>query len=199
MNTRAPDTLDPASRWRRTAACLTAPDPEIFFADTSQKKTIEQAKAICRRCPVALRCLIDAMNAEQATSRYGIFGGATHGQRRRLAQQMDKTGQTLQAAAERFIDRLHRDDDLLDEAYAQRTEQIEDGHVRWTVVSTMLTVAGKVYTPMQLAFIVGHGRRPDGVVRNCGMRGCVAADHLTDTAMRKVARQTARQVRAAAA
>ncbi|MER7813847.1 WhiB family transcriptional regulator [Streptomyces sp. NPDC096153] len=197
MNTRAPDTLEPAGRWRRTAACLTAPDPEIFFADTSQKQTIADAKTICRRCPVAVHCLIDAMNAEQASTRYGIFGGATHSQRRRLAQRMDETGQSLHAAAATFVDRLHREDDLLDEAYAQRTEAMEDGHVRWTVVSTMLTVAGKVYTPMQLGFIVAHGRRPAGVVRNCGMRGCVAPAHLTDTAMRQAARLAARQAVAA--
>ncbi|MDI9885345.1 WhiB family transcriptional regulator [Streptomyces sp. HNM0645] len=191
MTGRAPDTLERPGAWRQNAACREAgTDPEVFFVDTVNRRTVETAKAICRRCPVAARCLIDAMNAERASARWGIFGGATHGQRRRISERMDRTGQSLPDAATAFVERLHREDDPLGEAYAMRTEELDDGHVRWTVVTSVLTIAGHVYTPARLAFILAHGRKPDGMVRTtCGMPGCVAFDHLADTGMRKAARQ----------
>ena len=79
--------------WRERAACR-GENPELFFpVGTSGPalQQIEQAKAICRRCPVVAECLAAALeHGEDA----GIWGGLTaeerrvirHGRARRLAR-----------------------------------------------------------------------------------------------------------------
>ena len=67
--------------WRERAACR-GENPELFFpVGTSGPalQQIEQAKAICRSCPVARECLAAALeNGEDA----GIWGGLTAEERR---------------------------------------------------------------------------------------------------------------------
>jgi WhiB family transcriptional regulator, redox-sensing transcriptional regulator len=45
-------------------------DPELFFADSPAD--IERAKAICRDCPVRLRCLAGAIERREP---WGVWGG----------------------------------------------------------------------------------------------------------------------------
>ncbi|MFJ2033053.1 WhiB family transcriptional regulator [Streptosporangium sp. NPDC087985] len=67
--------------WSRRSSCLDE-DPELFFPVSSEgpgRVQYEQAKAVCRRCPVRLRCLDYALNTHQM---YGVWGGTTPEERR---------------------------------------------------------------------------------------------------------------------
>jgi WhiB family redox-sensing transcriptional regulator len=69
--------------WRDRAAC-TGEDPELFFPDGitgSALHQIEEAKAVCRRCPVAETCLQWALESGQAA---GVWGGMSEDERRAL-------------------------------------------------------------------------------------------------------------------
>lgn len=69
--------------WRRWAACQRE-DPELFFPVGSTGPSLAQiteAKKICARCPVRTACLVFAMTTGQA---YGIWGGLTEDERRRI-------------------------------------------------------------------------------------------------------------------
>lgn len=80
---RAPDTTEPASTWAQRGSCRTE-DPELFFTESNA----DEAKAVCRHCPVRARCLTDALLTEGdagPTSRYGIYGGFDPTERAGLA------------------------------------------------------------------------------------------------------------------
>lgn len=64
--------------WACYASCRTA-DPELFFS--SRDGDAAAAVTICRGCPVAAACLEWAL---ETRVRYGIWGGATEGERRRM-------------------------------------------------------------------------------------------------------------------
>jgi WhiB family redox-sensing transcriptional regulator len=67
--------------WRHSAVCRDE-DPELFFPightgpDLLQ---IEEAKAVCRRCPVMERCLQWALDTNQDA---GVWGGLSEDERR---------------------------------------------------------------------------------------------------------------------
>jgi len=63
--------------WKERAACRGA-DPEIFVSDAHE----EQAKAICRMCPVIADCYEYAIRIKE---QFGIWGGLNPRERRRLA------------------------------------------------------------------------------------------------------------------
>ncbi|MFJ5303206.1 WhiB family transcriptional regulator [Streptomyces sp. NPDC088350] len=70
-------------RWRERAACLHV-DPELFFPISHSGPTlrqIDEAKAVCGRCPVAEQCLEWAVHVGQAD---GIWGGTTEWERREM-------------------------------------------------------------------------------------------------------------------
>lgn len=72
---------EPADDWRHRAACRDE-DPELFFpigTSGPALEQVEQAKAVCRRCPVAAECLTWALDRPEE---YGIWGGLTEGERR---------------------------------------------------------------------------------------------------------------------
>jgi WhiB family transcriptional regulator, redox-sensing transcriptional regulator len=64
--------------WVAYASCRDA-DPEIFFPSTED--SVEAAVRICSGCPVREECLEWALDTRV---RYGIWGGLTEKQRRRL-------------------------------------------------------------------------------------------------------------------
>ncbi|WP_330241965.1 WhiB family transcriptional regulator [Streptomyces sp. NBC_00525] len=69
--------------WRMHAACRGA-DPDLFFPIGSTGPAIvqvEEAKAVCRRCPVQEECLRWALDNNQDT---GVWGGLGEGERRAL-------------------------------------------------------------------------------------------------------------------
>ena len=71
--------------WRLRAACRGV-DPDVFYPTTDDE--VEEAKAICRACPVRETCLEYALANRE---RDGVWGGATERERRRMIRQRRKT------------------------------------------------------------------------------------------------------------
>ncbi|MCZ9349802.1 WhiB family transcriptional regulator [Streptomyces mutabilis] len=69
--------------WREHAECRTE-DPDLFFPiGTTGPAALqtEQAKAVCRRCPVREQCLRWALDTGQSI---GVWGGTSEMERRAL-------------------------------------------------------------------------------------------------------------------
>ena len=69
--------------WRHDAACRDE-DPELFFPIGNTGPAlmqIEEAKAVCRRCPVIDTCLSWALESGQDA---GVWGGLSEDERRAL-------------------------------------------------------------------------------------------------------------------
>lgn len=69
--------------WRHRAACSDE-DPELFFpigTSGSALLQIEEAKAVCRRCPVMGECLQWALESGQEA---GVWGGLNEDERRAM-------------------------------------------------------------------------------------------------------------------
>lgn len=79
-----------SDQWREKAACLHA-DPNLFFPppDGDAHTTLQQAKAICRICPVISRCLQWALATNET---HGIWGGLTPEERRSMRRQLMRSG-----------------------------------------------------------------------------------------------------------
>lgn len=73
--------LIPARPWVEHAACR-GTDPELFFP--AQGAPVGAAKDVCGRCPVAEPCLDYALTAGES---WGVWGGTTEKERRRLKRQ----------------------------------------------------------------------------------------------------------------
>lgn len=70
--------------WRNRAACLEK-DPELFFPVGNTGPAllqIEEAKSVCRRCPVVDTCLQWALESGQDAGVWG--GGMSEDERRAL-------------------------------------------------------------------------------------------------------------------
>lgn len=73
--------------WRQLAACKEE-DPELFFPIGTSGPAllqIEQAKAVCFRCPAATDCLAWALDTGQDS---GVWGGLSEDERRALKRRM---------------------------------------------------------------------------------------------------------------
>ncbi len=73
--------------WRAGAACAASTvDPEVFFPEAGQGWKAVAAKQVCAGCTVRAACLHEALTGPQAhgEDEYGIFGGTSHTERRRL-------------------------------------------------------------------------------------------------------------------
>ncbi|MFF7212534.1 WhiB family transcriptional regulator [Streptomyces sp. NPDC008238] len=69
--------------WRQSSRCRYE-DPEVFFPVGTGSLTygqIDQAKAVCGRCPVVEKCLQWALDAGQVE---GVWGGTTERERRAM-------------------------------------------------------------------------------------------------------------------
>ena len=69
--------------WREHAACRHE-DPDLFFPIGTTGPALvqqEQAKAVCRRCPVREQCLEWALDTGQTI---GVWGGTSENERRAL-------------------------------------------------------------------------------------------------------------------
>ncbi|KQX63889.1 MULTISPECIES: WhiB family transcriptional regulator [Streptomyces] len=69
--------------WREHAECRNE-DPDLFFPIGTSGPALlqtEQAKAVCRRCPVREQCLEWAMETDQTL---GVWGGTSENERRAL-------------------------------------------------------------------------------------------------------------------
>ncbi|WP_327376232.1 WhiB family transcriptional regulator [Streptomyces sp. NBC_01216] len=170
--------------WRTQADCQRpGTDPEWWFPKGTTGPYLDQAddaKAFCRECPVALTCAQWAIRERISD---GIYGGLTEGQRLTIARKGDLTGEQITKFVQAAWTRDTRDP--LVDTYLRRTIQGDDGHVWWTRAVTSVSVAGRCYTPAQIAFELKHRRRPEGHVKAfCGQPYCVAAEHLGDNLTR---------------
>jgi WhiB family transcriptional regulator, redox-sensing transcriptional regulator len=71
----------PAGDWRHSAICRDE-DPELFHPIGTSGPAllqVEQAKAVCRRCPVTDECLQFAL---EAGIDHGVWGGMSEEERR---------------------------------------------------------------------------------------------------------------------
>src|ERR1700722_13907954 len=72
--------------WRDHAACREM-DPDLFFPIGTAGESvvqIDEAREVCRTCPVCGPCLRWALDSGSA----GVWGGTTEGGRRTLRQQI---------------------------------------------------------------------------------------------------------------
>ncbi|MEV7154858.1 WhiB family transcriptional regulator [Streptomyces misionensis] len=70
--------------WRLQGACSTHPEPDIWHAtgSTAQSRSdLDEALALCNGCPVREACLDWALTNREA---YGLWGGLTEAERRRI-------------------------------------------------------------------------------------------------------------------
>ncbi|WP_314220529.1 WhiB family transcriptional regulator [Streptomyces zaehneri] len=73
--------------WREHAECRNE-DPDLFFPIGTSGPALlqtEQAKTVCRRCPVREQCLEWAMETEQTL---GVWGGTSEDERRALKRRI---------------------------------------------------------------------------------------------------------------
>jgi WhiB family redox-sensing transcriptional regulator len=73
-----PEKVTPPDHWQEHAACYGL-DAEIFFPTTEEEAGL--ALSYCAVCPVRETCLAWAVRNGE---RYGVWGGTTEQQRRRL-------------------------------------------------------------------------------------------------------------------
>ncbi|NUS79116.1 MAG: hypothetical protein HOV70_23350 [Streptomyces sp.] len=78
----------------------------------------------------------------------------------------------------------------IEDAYRAHAVPAHDGHVRWTgnVDGTKPIVhhSGRHTTASRVAFLIHHGRAPEGRLRRtCELPGCVAGAHYADRRVRE--------------
>jgi WhiB family redox-sensing transcriptional regulator len=86
--------------WRDRSACLDE-DPELFFpiGNTGPALVqVEEAKAVCARCPVLEQCRNWAMENPKLTE-YGVFGGMSEDERRSLRRRRRRRADASTSAA----------------------------------------------------------------------------------------------------
>jgi hypothetical protein len=166
--------------WRHYAACLNE-DSELFFpkgAEGPWLLVIEEAKAVCRTCPVVDSCLTFALDESISD---GIFGGLTHTERdglRRSVRRGRTAAQNIAAKAEEA--RQPRRERTMQTVLEDNTVRLFVGHLGWTGGANPIVNAIR-YTPRRLAFIADRGRTPEGqVLVDCGTTDCILPAHLTD-------------------
>ncbi|MFI8962747.1 WhiB family transcriptional regulator [Streptomyces sp. NPDC053493] len=74
--------------WRADAACQDV-DPDLFFpvgTGPSALTQTEEAKKVCRSCPVREECLGWAMDGSRQVT--GVWGGLTEDERRSLQRRL---------------------------------------------------------------------------------------------------------------
>lgn len=69
--------------WKLQGVCRTV-DPELWFPDDGSNGN--QAKALCRQCPVIEECLQYALDNREM---YGVWGGLGNSERRMLRRRLN--------------------------------------------------------------------------------------------------------------
>lgn len=89
----------------------------------------------------------------------------------------------------------------LEEKWRSYTRPADGGHLVWTGErqatsgTPVMRYREVAYTAAAVAFRIQHGREPEGyVVADCGMKHCVAPEHVEDTPMRQATRAALRAV-----
>lgn len=71
--------------WLEDAACLSHPDPDLWFATRSDPVAAREAKEVCMTCPVRAKCLNYALTHDEP---HGIWGGVDEDRRERLRRSL---------------------------------------------------------------------------------------------------------------
>ncbi|WP_228925368.1 WhiB family transcriptional regulator [Streptomyces sp. DH7] len=90
--------VNAVSDWRHRAVCREE-DPELFFPIGTTGPAVvqaEEAKAVCRRCPVMETCLDWALETGQQD---GVLGGTDEEERRRIQRRAARLRLKKQTAA----------------------------------------------------------------------------------------------------
>lgn len=179
--------------WRDAAACKDH-DPDAMFPD-SHEPDIRYARSICATCPVAMPCLIDALDVND--NDHGIRGGLKPGERRAVRQEAGDEYRDPEVLAAAIIRVLHpgTGDRTLREVWEEHTTPMAGGHLKWTGSNTF-SFRGHSYSPKRAAFLIHRGREPKGIVRrtpDCPVVECVHPLHVEDNVERhrRVERQRA--------
>lgn len=85
--------FDPDQTWRAQANCLGV-DPDLFFPERGA--STREAKEVCRACPVREACLEYALAEGE---KFGIWGGLSERERRRIRRQRRLAARAKEAAA----------------------------------------------------------------------------------------------------
>lgn len=80
-------------QWRQDALCRQT-DPEIFYRPKGHSP--RPAKRVCARCDVRAECLTDALRRRE---RYGVWGGLTTAERKKLQQPVTSHNSTTTGRA----------------------------------------------------------------------------------------------------
>lgn len=73
--------------WRTRALCAQT-DPESFYPEKGGSGHVREAKRVCLACDVTEDCLAYALDNDE---RFGIWGGMTEGERRKVRRQRRHT------------------------------------------------------------------------------------------------------------
>lgn len=108
MRPHTPD-CERGEDWRDQAACRDT-DPELFFVPgrsdaPASRRQVAQTKAVCAGCTARAACLNYALDSGQE---YGIFGGTSAEERRRISRHLP----TPQPELSRLDREQHASDDL---------------------------------------------------------------------------------------
>ena len=173
--------------WMADGACRTE-EPAQFFPDGSTGgwlPVIDHAKKICAICPVLATCRTWALETRQT---YGIWGGLTEQERRRVHNRLANNRDMPREQAVNAVLYPRGKGRPAAEAFAERTEVDALGHTRWLLNHTSFSLGNRNRTPRQVAFILTHGREPEGrTTTTCHVRGCITGTHLEDEEMRREA------------
>jgi len=175
LKPQVPDTIEHSDQWRKAAVCREI-DPELFFPTGTTGPAlvhIEEAKAICRRCPVMETCLEWALDSREDA---GVWGGRSEAERRTILRRRSRGQEDPEPKPE---PRTHEN------VHARYIRAIEGGHSKPTSVTTAVSVHGERFSLAQLSFFLHHGRRAAGkVAAYCGHYGCLTGSHLGDPVIR---------------
>ncbi|MEY9961326.1 WhiB family transcriptional regulator [Streptacidiphilus sp. MAP5-52] len=92
------DSSAASTDWRHGAACASE-DPELFFPVGEAGPALlqaEEAKAVCRRCPVMNLCLTWALETHQE---HGVWGGTSEADRRSARRRAQRQAAAARTAA----------------------------------------------------------------------------------------------------
>lgn len=175
----------PRPDWMANGACRNL-DPSSFFPDGSTggwAPVIQYAKDICATCPVIATCREWALDTRQA---YGIWGGLTEQERRRVHNRLANNRLMPREQAINAVLYPSGAGRPVADLFAERTEIDADGHTRWLLNHTSVSLDGRNRTPRQISFILTHGRDPEGrTSTTCRVKGCLTGTHLIDEQMRR--------------
>ena len=173
-----------AADWRTRAACLGRWDE---MHPDNNEHDIENARNICKPCPVQVPCVLDALRTGDID--HGIRGAMKPSERRSMARQMAARQKAEQAAGGEAEPTPKKPTRTFLSLWNQYSRPLPDGHAGWTGPMPV-SLKGHCYTPTRLAFRVDRQRPPTGIVRRtCAVDGCVLPAHLMDQAERDAARR----------